>query len=110
VDAASAGKLGSGDRRFRWYPPKAATAHRQREQQSADFKEAYKIRSGVESTIGELKHCHGGDDLRVRRRPQVQAVLTLKALALNVKRAVTHHAEKMVQQLRSPSEGLAPAG
>jgi len=63
----------------------------------------------VESTIGELKHCHGGDDLRVRRQPQVHAVLTLKALALNVKRAVTHHAAQIVQQLRSPSEGLAPA-
>ncbi len=102
-------QLRSGERRLRWHPPKAATAHRQREQQGDDFKEAYKIRSGVESTIGELKNCHGGGDLRVRRRPQVQAALTLKALALNVKRAVTHHAEQMIQQLRSPSEGLAPA-
>ena len=103
-------KLKSGERQLRWSPPKAATATRQREQRSAEFKDAYKIRSGVESTIGELKDRHGAGDLRVRGKSRVQGALTLKALALNVKRAVTHHVDKLIEPFRTPQEALAQAG
>lgn len=70
---------------------KAATASRQAEQRSPAFKERYKLRSGVESTNAELKTRHGLGRLRVRGRERVVLTVTLKALALNAKRAAAWH-------------------
>jgi hypothetical protein len=46
----------------------------------------YKIRSGIEATISELKRGHGLGHLRVRRRPRVLMAVSLKVTACNVKR------------------------
>lgn len=102
-------KLQSGNRRLRWHPPKAATAARQREQQTAAFKERYKIRSGVESTMGELKHCHGAAGLRVRGRKRVNIVLHFKVLAMNIKRALGYHVTMLSKTLQAPLGELTQA-
>lgn len=83
--------LASGDRVLKWRDAKAATQTRQREQQEREFKEKYKIRSGVESTAGEYKGRHGAAKMRVRGRSSLIRTAYLKATALNVKRAVQHH-------------------
>ena len=77
-------------RRLTWTLPELATARRQREEETAAFKEAYKIRSGVEATLSEEKNGHGLGDLRVRGHPAIELASTFKMLAVNVKRAVKY--------------------
>lgn len=67
-----------------------AVARRREEQETEAFKEAYKIRSGIEATNSELKRRHGLGKLRVRRKSRVSLSVRLKALALNVKRYMAH--------------------
>jgi len=65
-----------------------AVARRRKEQETSEFKERYKVRSGIEGTNSELKRCHGLGKLRVRGRLRVALSVRLKALALNMKRMV----------------------
>jgi len=99
----------TGDRVLHWRDVKAATATRQRKQRESAFKEAYKMRSGVESTMEELKSRHGARDLRVRRRPRVDLAVTFKVAALNVKRAVQYHVGRLREAMTGEPEGLAEA-
>jgi len=85
---------------------KAATATRQREQQTSEFKERYKIRSGIESTNAELKSRHGAGSMRVRGKERVAMSMQMKAAAVNVKRATTWHA---AQRPPGPEEARALA-
>jgi hypothetical protein len=48
--------------------------------------ERYKIRSGIEATMSELKRRHGMRKLRVRRVPRVRMAVGFKIVACNVKR------------------------
>lgn len=81
----------SGDaRELRFTPAEAAVAHRRVQQETPAFKEAHKIRSGIEATNSELKRCHGLGKLAVRTRPRVNLSVRLKLLALNIKRYVEH--------------------
>jgi hypothetical protein len=100
--------LADGDRLLRRSPVSIATELRQMEQQQAPFKERYRIRSGIESTNRELKHAHGLGRLRIRGKEQVRLAVLLKALALNVKRAVKHHLRKLTQPLE-PAPECQPA-
>lgn len=95
-------ELASGDRLLRRAPATIATELRQVEQQQPAFKEAYKIRSGIESTNHELKGVHGLDALRIRGAPQVGLAALLKAAALNVKRAVRYHVRRLAEVSREP--------
>lgn len=80
-----------GDQRVvRFTPADVAVAQRRVEQETAEFKERYKIRSGIEATNSELKRCHGLAKPRVRRRPRVALSARLKVLGLNIKRYVGH--------------------
>ena len=56
------------------------------EQRDADWWDDYKIRSGVEATVSELKRGHGMGKLRVRRMPRVRLAVGFKITACNVKR------------------------
>jgi hypothetical protein len=87
--------LASGERQLRRASAAIATEVRQFEQRTPDFKDAYRIRSGIESTNRELKGRHGADDLRVRGAPRVSLAMTLKSLALNAKRAALYHAKRL---------------
>ncbi len=75
---------------LRFTAAEAAVALRRIEQETPEFKEAHKIRSGIEATNSELKRCHGLAKLAVRTRPRVSLAARFKALALNVKRYVAH--------------------
>ena len=55
-------------------------------QQTPEWKERYKIRSGIEATMSELKRCHGLEKLRVRRLPRVQFAVICKVTACNIRR------------------------
>ena len=55
-------------------------------QQTAEWKNQYRIRSGVEATISELKRSHGMGKLRVRRTPKVCFAVACDVIACNIKR------------------------
>jgi hypothetical protein len=90
--------LASGDRQLRRAPETFATEVRQHEQQQPEFKERYRKRSGIESTNAEAKGLHGLANLRVRGKPKVDLLARLKALAINVKRAVKYHVSKLAAE------------
>ncbi len=95
-------ELANGDRQLRRGPATMATECRQAEQQTAEFKERYRKRSGIESTNQELKGRHGLDDLRVRGKLRVEVAVWLKALALNVKRSMQYHVQNVAQCAACP--------
>jgi hypothetical protein len=55
-------------------------------QQTTEWKDRYKIRSGIEATNSELKRAHGIGKLRVRRLAKVCFVVACKVIACNIKR------------------------
>jgi hypothetical protein len=55
-------------------------------QQSTEWKDRYRIRSGTEATVSELKRSHGLGKLRVRRAPKVCFAVACKVIACNIKR------------------------
>jgi len=74
----------------RFTPADVAVAKRRMEQETPEFKERYKLRSGIEATNSELKRRHGLGKLRVRRRRRVGLSVRLKVLGMNIKRYVGH--------------------
>ena len=78
---------------LRLVPVQAATQQRRREQETAEFKEAYKIRSGIEATNSHLKCDRGMARLRVRGSPAVTLSVTFKVLAENISRLMKHALE-----------------
>ena len=55
-------------------------------QQSREWKDRYKIRSGIEATNSELKRSHGMGKVRVRRAAKVCFAVACKVIACNIKR------------------------
>ena len=55
-------------------------------QQTPEWKDRYKIRSGIEATNSELKRVHGLAKLRVRRAAKVCFAVACKVIACNIKR------------------------
>lgn len=60
-------------------------------QQTTEWKERYKIRSGIEATNSELKRSHGLGKLRVRRAAKVCFAVACKMIACNIKRWAKAH-------------------
>jgi len=56
------------------------------DQQTNQWKQRYKIRSGIEATMSELKRSHGFGRLRVRRATKVRFAVACKVIACNIKR------------------------
>ena len=67
-------------------PELIARDRRFAEQNTAPWRERYRIRSGVEATMSELKRGHGLGRLRVRRLVRVRLQVAFKAIACNLKR------------------------
>lgn len=101
-------QLKSGDRKLRFSPASAATAHRQRLQATPGFKEQYKIRSGIEATNSEFKGRHGAGRLRVRGGSRVSLAETLKAMAVNVKRTCEYHVMRLRQAAQAEPADCFP--
>jgi len=99
-------------RRLTWTPAQIAIASRRAEEETAVFKDAYKIRSGIEATISHDKNDQGLGHLRVRGRPAVELAATFKTLAINVRRAVKYALKTMKEAVQThpqaPKELLAP--
>jgi len=55
-------------------------------QRTTEWKDRYKIRSGIEATNSELKRSHGMGKLRVRRAAKVFFAIACKVIACNIKR------------------------
>jgi len=55
-------------------------------QKTTEWKDRYKIRSGIEGTNSELKRAHGIGRLRVRRLSKVCFAVACKVIACNIKR------------------------
>jgi len=55
-------------------------------QKTVEWKNQYKIRSGIEATMSELVRSHGLRKLRVRRSPKVTFAVACKVIACNIKR------------------------
>jgi hypothetical protein len=60
-------------------------------QQTTEWKDRYKIRSGIEATNSELKRAHGMGKLRVRRAAKVCFAVACKVIACNIKRWAKAH-------------------
>jgi hypothetical protein len=60
-------------------------------QQRMEWKDRYKIRSGIEATNSELKRVHGMGKLRVRRAAKVCFAVACKVIACNIRRWAKAH-------------------
>jgi hypothetical protein len=76
----------AGDFRLEITPELRLRDHMYALQQTTEWKDRYKIRSGIEATNSELKRAHGIGRLRVRRLAKVCFVVACKVIACNIKR------------------------
>jgi hypothetical protein len=75
-----------GDFRLEITPEIRLRDHMYSNQQTTEWKDRYRIRSGIEATNSELKRSHGLGKLRVRRAPKVCFAVACKVTACNIKR------------------------
>jgi hypothetical protein len=73
-------------------------------QKTKEWKDRYKIRSGIEATNSELKRSHGIGKLRVRRIAKVCFAVACKVIACNIKRWAKAQAAQ-----EGPSKGFLSA-
>jgi hypothetical protein len=69
-----------------WSPSAGATSARRYRERTREFKDDYRLRSGIEATNSEYKRPYGGGRLRVRGSPAVTRTVKLKFMALNIRR------------------------
>jgi hypothetical protein len=81
-----------GDFRLEITPEIRLRDHMYSIQQTTEWKDRYKIRSGIEATNSELKRSHGIGKLRVRRVAKVCFAVACKLIACNIKRWAKAHA------------------
>ena len=81
-----------GDFRLEISPEIRLRDHMYAIQQTTEWKDRYRIRSGIEATNSELKRSHGLGRLRVRRAPKVCFAVACKVMACNIKRWAKAHA------------------
>lgn len=73
-------------------------AKRRLHEQSAEFKERYRWRAGIEATISEYDRRTGVKKLRVRGFKAVKYSATLKALAINIFRAAAVRSSELMPE------------
>jgi hypothetical protein len=83
-----------------------ATSKRKQEQEGKDFKERYKIRSGIEATVSEADRVTGLKRVWCRGLDRVRTAVTFKALALNIKRYIESEREKAAKAKAGGARGL----
>ena len=87
-------RLKGGGYRLRYKRKDMATSRRRKQQETDDFKERYKIRSGIEATISEAARVTGLKRIWTRGKNRVTMSVYMKALAINIKRFVQNEVEK----------------
>lgn len=95
-----------GQYRLRYKLKDMAASHRRVEQKTVDFKERYKIRSGIEATISEADRLTGLKRAWTRGRDRVTMSVFMKALAINIKRYIKSEMEKAHWGLDDPKGSL----
>lgn len=85
-----------------------ATSRRRQQQETAHFKERYKIRSGIEATISEAHRLTGLKRVWTRGRQRVRLSVFFKALAINIKRFIQNALAK-AQKALAPTPGTPAA-
>ena len=81
-------RIKGGDYRLKYKRKDMASSKRRVQQESHDFKERYKIRSGIEATISEADRVTGFKRSWTRGKKRVTMSVFMKALAINIKRFV----------------------
>jgi len=94
---------GKRKKRIEWNREKLAITKRRREVTTREFKERYKMRSGIEATNSELKNKHGAAKLKVRGYQRIDLAMTMKSLAVNIKRMILY---VLVQLKRTNGYGV----
>lgn len=79
-------------------------------QQTPEWKDRYRIRSGIEATNSELKRAHGIGRLRVRRLSKVCFAVACKVIARNIKRWAKACSDLMRPLFRLCLLGSSPPG
>lgn len=92
AEECPAGKNG----RLRVHPTNVAIAYSRAREETDAFREAYKIRAGIESTNAEGKTAHGLDKVWSRGLSRVTFAGTMKALAINVKRFMRYQCAQIL--------------
>jgi len=86
---------------LRYYLPALRCACRRAWEQTPEFKEEFRWRSGIEGTNSQFKSQLGGGRLRVRGMESVRFVVTFKALGLNIFRCARALAARLRHALDS---------
>lgn len=86
---------------------KAATARRRKEQKTKEFKDEYKIRSGIEATNSHLKNDRGMGRLHVRGSPSVMLSVLFKVMGENAHRVLRYVLKSRKKVKKSPQAALA---
>ena len=98
-----------GNYRLKYELPDLATSKRREQQETAHFKERYKIRSGIEATISEANRLTSLKRSWTRGKKRVSMSVFFKAMAINIKRFIQYALEKAKEALvptpGSPSSG-----
>jgi hypothetical protein len=97
-----------GNYRLKYELPDLATSKRREQQETAHFKERYKIRSGIEATISEANRLTGLKRSWTRGKKRVSMSVFFKALAINIKRFIQYALEKTKEAL-APTLGSPSA-
>ena len=87
-------RIKGGNYRLEYKLEAMATSKRKQEQGGKDFKERYKIRSGIEATVSEADRVTGLKKVWCRGLDRVRTAVTFKVLALNIKRYIESEREK----------------
>jgi hypothetical protein len=90
-----------GDFRLEITPEIRLRDHMYSIQKTPEWKDRYRIRSGIEATNSELKRSHGIGRLRVRRMSKVCFAVACKLIACNIKRWAKAHGDQ-----EGPLQGL----
>lgn len=99
----------SGNYRLRYKRKDMATSKRRQEQDTDDFKERYKIRSGIEATISEADRVTGLKRVWTRGKDRVTMSVYMKALAINFKRFVQNELKKAKEAISYSSDSTSPS-
>ena len=99
-------RIKGGNYRLEYKLEAMATSKRKAGQEGKDFKERYKIRSGIEATVSEADRVTGLKNVWCRGLDRVRTAVTFKALALNIKRYIASELEKAAKAKAGGARGL----
>lgn len=88
-------KMKDGNYVLRYELKEMATSKRRVEQESSEFKERYKKRSGIEGTISEADRVTGIKRSWTRGEERVRASFFMKLAAVNVKRSIANRLKEI---------------